>query len=198
MEGIVNRSPLPALATFAILALLPLSLQAQPSDEEKMREALGAAPSGVAENAAILDWPAEEGGDFRVLREGSNGWTCLPDQPGDLRDNYEPMCNDAVWMAWYRTVVMEGEPPRVDGLGVSYMLNAEWATSNTDPGARGPSPDNEWVEGGAHIMLVVPDPAMLDHFPDDPSPDHPYVMYKGTPLVHLMIPMEELVSHGRR
>lgn len=194
----MERSRLRLLAWSVVLSLFPLSLQAQQSDEEKVQEALGAAPPGVTEKATVLDWPTEEGGDFRVLREGSNGWTCLPDQPGDLRDNYEPMCNDAVWMAWFETVVMDGETPQVDGLGVSYMLNSEWATSNTDPSARGPSPDNEWVEGGAHIMLVVPEPAMLDHFPDDPSPHHPYVMYKRTPLVHLMIPMEEAASDGGR
>lgn len=192
----MKRLTLSWLVSLALAALLPLSLQAQQSDEEKIDEALAAAPPSVAEDATVLDWPLEEGGDFRVLREGSNGWTCLPD-PSFNDPNFEPVCNDAEWMEWYEAF-LAGEEPEVDALGVSYMLNADWAVSNTDPTATKPTSDNKWVLGGAHIMVIVPDPAMLDHYPDDPAPDHtspghPYVMWRGTPWAHLMIPMEEVV-----
>ncbi len=178
----------------ALLAagLLPAVLAAQSSDEAKIRDALAAAPPGVAEHATVMDWPAEEGADFRVLREGTNGWTCLPDPPGDDH-NFEPMCNDAAWMKWVKAM-LAGEEPSVDEVGLSYMLNAEYAVSNTDPAATEATADNEWVEGGAHMMMIVPDPAMLEHYPDDPSAEHPYVMWKGTPLVHVMIPMEKVVA----
>lgn len=84
-------------------------------------------------------------------------------------------------------------------MGVSYMLSADYSVSNTDPSATEPTADNEWVEGGAHMMLIVPEPSMLEGYPDDPAPDgtspgHPYVMWKGTPYVHLMIPIEEAVG----
>ena len=183
----------PSLAALVLLGLLPLALQAQKSDDAKIKEALAAGPPGVAEDATVMDWPAEEGGEFRVLREGSNGWTCLPDMPGDPNDNFEPMCNDAAWMEVVKAM-MAGTEPQVENTGLSYMLNADYATSNVDPGATEPTADNEWVEGGAHLMMVVPDPAQLDHYPDDPSPDHPYVMWKGTPYVHVMIPMEKVVA----
>lgn len=192
----MRRLALSGLVSLALAALLPLSLQAQVPDEEKIEEALSAAPPSIAEDATVLDWPAEEGDEFRVLREGSNGWTCLPHPPFHDTNETEggPMCNDAEWMEWTRAFVA-GEEPEVDQAGVSYMLSAEYAVSNTDPTAPEPAPDNEWVEGGAHMMLIVPEPSMLDHYPDDPAPDgtspgHPYVMWKGTPYVHLMIPME--------
>ena len=184
----------PSLAALVAIGLLPLAAHAQQSDDAKIQEALAAGPPGVAADATVLDWPAEPGGEFRVLREGSNGWTCLPDQPDDPKDNFEPMCNDAAWMGVVKAM-MAGEEPRIAEVGISYMLNAEWAVSNVDPGATEPTADNEWVEGGAHLMMVVPDPAMLEHYPDDPSPDRPYVMWKGTPYVHVMIPMEEVVAN---
>jgi len=190
----MNRCISVSLASIAVLALLPLTLHAQRSDQEKIEEALAAGPPGVAEGAAVMDWPAEEGGDFTLLREGSNGWTCLPDPPGD--ENFEPMCNDETWMTWVRAMVA-GEEPEIGEAGLSYMLSAKWAVSNTDPGATGPTSDNEWVEGGAHMMMIVPDPAMLDHYPDDPSPTRPYVMWKGTPYVHVMIPLEQVASRGQ-
>lgn len=196
----MSRIPLTALAPLALLAVLPLSLPAQKAEmaqksaDQKMEEALGAAPAGVAENATIMDWPSEEGGEFTVLREGSNGWTCLPDPPGE---NFEPMCNDGTWMSWVEAF-MAGEEPRVETLGISYMLNSTGETSNTDPGATGKTADNEWHEVGPHMMVLVPDPAMLEIYPDDPSSSLPYVMWKGTPYVHLMIPMEAGMASAPR
>lgn len=188
----MKRMALRWSASIVLAGLLPAALHAQQSDEAKIREALAAAPAGIAAEATVMDWPVDPGGEFRVLREGTNGWTCLPDPPGDDA-NFEPMCNDAPWMGWVKAM-MAGEDPVVEEVGLSWMLNADWAVSNVDPTATGPTADNEWVEGGAHMMMIVPDPAMLEHYPDDPSPDRPYVMWKGTPLVHVMIPLEEVAA----
>ena len=166
---------------------------ADETDEEKIRAALAAAPAKVSADATVLDWPETPSGGFRVLRKGSGNWTCLPDMPGDAQ--YEPSCNDEEWMNWMRAF-QKGEEPKTRRLGVSYMLNSRWALSNTDPTATEPAADNEWVAGGAHLMIIVPDPAMLDGYPDDPGPGA-YVMWKGTPWVHLMVPMEELVENER-
>ena len=43
---------------------------------------MSAAPSTVSANATILDNEIDDAGKFVVLREGSNGWYCLPDAPG--------------------------------------------------------------------------------------------------------------------
>lgn len=173
------------------LVLAPVTALAQeeveyesPDRAAVIKEAISAAPPSITDDATVIDI------EGNVLREGSNGWTCLPDLPGD--DNYEPMCNDAEWMKWL-DAFMNGEEPEVTGLGISYMLSSKWAVSNIDPTATEPTPDNEWVEGGAHLMLIVPDPAMLDGYPDDPGPG-PYVMWKGTPYVHLMVPMEDVAE----
>lgn len=178
------------LTACSLSLLCAVAISAQETDQEKIRAALAAAPPMVSADALVLDWPSEPDGEFRVLREGDNGWTCLPDLPGD--DNYEPMCNDAQWMAWIRAFFY-GEEPRTTALGVSYMLNSRGGTSNSDPMATDPGAVDDWVESGAHLMMIVPDPAMLDHYPDVPGPGA-YVMWKGTPWVHIMVPMEELVG----
>lgn len=187
----MSRTIRPCLSALLWLAFVPAAVSAQqemefesPDRDALIEEATSAAPASIAADATVMDL------EGNVLREGTNGFTCLPDMPGD--ENYEPMCNDAEWMKWVHAF-MGGEEPEVSGLGVSYMLTSKWAVSNIDPAATEPTPDNEWVEGGAHLMLIVPDPAMLEGYPDDPGPG-PYVMWKGTPYAHLMIPMEDVAG----
>lgn len=184
-----RRSTLTATALFIVVATPALGQQ---SDAEKLRDALAAAPPQVSANATVLDWPSEPGGEFRVLQEGSNGWTCLADLPGD--DNFEPMCNDAAWMEWIHAFAA-GEEPSVDRVGVSYMFNSRWAVSNLDPMATEETSDNLWVEGGGHIMIIVPDRTMLDQYPTEPGPGA-YVMWGDTPYAHLMVPLEEMLPHA--
>ena len=47
---------------------------------------------------------------------------------------------------------------------------------------------NEWIEEGSHLMILAP-PAMLENFPTDPHNGGPYVMWKGTPYQHIMVPI---------
>jgi hypothetical protein len=54
------------------------------SDEWKIANALSAGPASITEHAAVLDWPTnlKDGMSHgRVLRPGTNGWTCMPDIP---------------------------------------------------------------------------------------------------------------------
>jgi hypothetical protein len=57
--------------------------------------------AGMAEHAAVIDWPANPKDGMshgRVLRQGTNGWTCMPDVPG--RPQHNPMCVDETMMKW--------------------------------------------------------------------------------------------------
>ena len=48
---------------------------------------------------------------------------------------------------------------------------------------------NEWLEdGGPHVMMLVPDLAMLEGMSTDPHNGGPYVMWRGTDFAHVMIP----------
>lgn len=193
------RPILTAVATMLIVAPLgaqpPASAQPAATDESKIADASRAGPAGLTANATILDWPAGEGKDFTVLRQGTNGWICLPDHPGLPND--EPMCLDEQWMGWVRAFVA-GAAPETKGVGVSYMLNTTWSVSNTDPMAQKSTADNHWHSGGSHLMLIVPDMALLRHYPTEPRANEPYVMWQGTPYVHLMIPIPEGHAGGSK
>jgi hypothetical protein len=63
------------------------------SDEWKIANTLSAGPASITEHAAVIDWPANPKDGLshgRVLRQGANGWTCIPDVPGSAR--HDPMC----------------------------------------------------------------------------------------------------------
>jgi hypothetical protein len=74
-------------------------------------------------------------------------------------------------------------------MGFAYMLQGDLPVSNTDPFATAPTPTNQWIQtGGPHIMVLVPDPKLLEGISTDPENGGPFVMWKGTPYAHLMIP----------
>ena len=50
------------------------------SKAAKIASAMAAAPASIAKNATVKDWP-DKSGNMALLREGSNGWTCLPSHP---------------------------------------------------------------------------------------------------------------------
>ncbi len=167
-------------------------LSATASIEEKIQNVMEAAPRSIAENAAILDWPAEAGGEPPVLREGSNDWTCLPDNPGTPGE--DPMCVDQPWAAWLNAY-MTGTEPQITAPGISYMLAGGQDASNTDPFATEPAPGEQWVATPAHIMLLAPSGLDTADFTTDHHSGGPYIMWEGTPYEHLMIPVEAGGSH---
>jgi len=73
--------------------------------------------------------------------------------------------------------------------GTAYMLAGDVGSSNTDPYAEAPTSNNQWVEPGPHLMVLVPNPAELDGVSTDPYGGGPFVMWKGTPYVHIMVPV---------
>jgi hypothetical protein len=69
------------------------------------------------------------------------------------------------------------------------MLRGDNGASNTDPWAKAPTVDNQWVVSPAHIMLLYEDKKMLDSYTTDPKNGGPWVMWKGTPYAHVMVPV---------
>jgi hypothetical protein len=157
---------------------------------QKIANAMGAAPASIAKSATIMDWPATEGGKPSQLRAGSSDWVCFPNSPGEYgrASIDDPMCLDKQWQAWGEAW-MSKTPPKVTGTGIGYMLKGDKGASNTDPYATGPTADNQWVVSPAHIMVLYEDAKMLDAFTTDPKSGGPWVMWKGTPYAHLMVPV---------
>lgn len=164
-----------------------IGVQGAAADDAAMIEsAESAAPAAVASGAAIH--AMDEQGGMRTLREGTNGFWCMPDNPAT--PGPDPMCGDANAMEWAMAWVEKKAPPE-GKVGFIYMLSGGTDASNTDPYATAPAPDNNWVETGPHVMIVNA-MDLMQGYPDDAAPDTsmPYVMWAGTPYAHLMIPVE--------
>ena len=136
-----------------------------------------AGPASVTTNATI------KAPDGTVLRQGSNSYTCYPQQ-----DMIGPMCNEAVWDELIQSMLNKREFTPTS-LSVSYMLAGEGnaiGVSNSDPYASDPAKSEDWIKEGPHLMIIVPDRAMLEGLSTDPS-DPVYVMWKDTPYAHIMV-----------
>jgi hypothetical protein len=193
-EARMRSAPTFRIAAVVLLAALvagPLRAQnadttssanrpATAQDAELIASALSAAPASIGEIATVRSF------DGRVLREGPSEWVCMPDMP--QVPNNTPVCLDAPWQAMMGAL-MQKQTPHVTKMGFGYMLQGDMPASNTDPFATGPTPTNQWIQHGPpHIMVLVPDPSVLDSLPTDPEKGGPYVMWKGTPYAHIMVP----------
>jgi hypothetical protein len=161
--------------------------KAAPTDKQLIASAMSAAPARVAKGATIL--AMEAGGKMRTLREGKNGFTCMPDNPAT--PGPDPMCMDKNAMEWVHAWIAR-KPPSAGKVGFMYMLAGGTDASNTDPYATKPEPNNNWIKTGPHIMVVGGDAAFYDSYPKGAKPDTsvPYVMWPGTPYQHLMAPVK--------
>ncbi len=165
------------LAGPLIIAMLPATLNAQGKAEEMIKDALSATTPEMAEGATVVDW------ENNVLKKGDNGWTCLPTPAGFEK---APMCFDAPWLAWADAWMNKTEL-NITQVGISYMLAGDSGASNSDPYAQEETDD--WVVVGPHLMIIVPDASMLEGIPTDPENGGPWVMWKGTPYAHIMVPV---------
>jgi len=165
------------LSTCFCLALLGSTTAFADEHGALIANAESAGPPAVTSKATI------KAPDGTVLRKGSNDYTCYPQQ-----DVMGPMCNDAVWDALIQAM-MTKQSFKADQFSVSYMLAGEGTAlgvSNSDPYATDPGKSDDWVKEGPHLMIAVPDRAMLEGLSTDPS-DPVYVMWKDTPYAHIMV-----------
>jgi hypothetical protein len=147
------------------------------SDEWKIENALAAAPASIADRATVIDWPSNPKDGLshgRVLRQGRNGWTCMPDVPG--RPQHNPMCADETLMKWF-AATLAGEKPSIDRVGLAYMLLGEARQGQNAAPAKDPTQVKEWFYIGPHVMVVLPDSDQeaLRGINQDLSNNEPYV-----------------------
>jgi len=174
---------------FVVLVLLtPVIVYAQHSrkpgasrltNAQKIALAMSAGPTEIARHATIIDMT--DMSKPKQLRAGTNGWVCYA-----MID--EPMCLDKEWQKWAQAWMSKSDLT-INGTGIGYMLRGDKGASNTDPYATGPTADNQWVVAPPHIMVLYQDPKMLDAYPTDPKSGGPWVMWKGTPYAHVMVPV---------
>jgi hypothetical protein len=174
------------------------------SDDWKIANALSAGPAAITEHATVIDWPANPNDEMshgRVLRRGSNGWTCMPDVPG--RPQHDPMCVDETMMKWFMAT-LAGKKPDIDRVGLSYMLMGDVRQGQDVTSAYGraknPSEVRKWFYIGPHIMVVLPDSAKdaLRGINQDLSNNKPYTTLLNSADVATPLWVIPLAKGGNR
>ena len=163
--------------TLLLISTLPMLAVA---GGHRVAHAQSAAPASISADATVI----VEG---EVVKEGTNGWTCMPDVlPGDNA----PMCNDAVWMEMLTAVGAKADYTP-SAIGISYMLQGDIGSgvSNSDPYADHANAE-DYVETGPHLMIIVPK-ELMEGITDDPSQGGPWIMWGDTPYAHVMVPLDE-------
>ena len=148
--------------------------------KQKIASAMSAAPSRISANATIQDK------DGTILKEGSNGWTCLPG--GKAGSTSYPMCHDQVFMNWMATV-WQDKPFTTDVIGYSYMLAGGYAADFKNPKAKIPEEAKDNYFEGPHMMLILPDRSARNMLPSEPSGGGIFVLWQDTPMELVIIPI---------
>jgi len=114
-----------AIATFVVAGVFGVSAaaaigvaqsRAAGEDDALITSAMSAAPKPVADGATIVAMGKD--GSMRVVRKGTNGFTCMPDNP--TTPGPDPMCLDANAMEWAQAWMTKKAPP--NKVGFMYML----------------------------------------------------------------------------
>jgi hypothetical protein len=149
------------------------------STQVKIARAMSAGPTEVAKAARIVDTDAQ--GKMVVLREGNNGFTCMP---GNLKVVGEPpMCVDAPSMQWFADAKAHKPKPTNTVPGITYMLAGATQRSDSDPHDTTSMP----IDVGPHWMIMWPFDPKTTGLPTTHKPTGAYIMWAGSPYAHVHI-----------
>ena len=102
--------------TLALVVLIGVSISADDmkhmksatmTDKQIIASATAAAPASVAKNASVVAINAD--GTMRTVRQGTNGFTCMADNPAS--PGPDPMCLDKNAMEWAGAWMSHKTPP---------------------------------------------------------------------------------------
>jgi hypothetical protein len=150
------------------------------SPAEIIRSATSAAPRNIAEHAAVM--APDANGKMTELRAGTNGWTCLADEPDT--PGVDPMCLDKAAMQWVQSWMDKTPKPTNTVPGIVYMLQGGSDISATDPFQ---TKTDHFIESPPHYMIMWPFDAKATGFSTTPKKTGTWIMWAGTPYAHLMI-----------
>lgn len=172
--GITFRTP-----ANANMSVRSSTTEASDVTQDKIARAMSAGPSDVARSARIVDTDAQ--GNRVVLREGSNGFTCMPGNPEVIGE--PPMCSDAAAMLWGADFKARKPRPTNTVPGITYMLAGATQRSDSDPYDQ----TSEAITVGPHWMIMWPFDPKATGLPTTHKPTGAYVMWAGSPYAHLHV-----------
>ena len=152
--------------------------------EVQMARAIAAGPREVTESARIMGTDAQ--GKPIVLREGKNGFTCLPGNPKVV--GRPASCSNEAARQW-STDLAAGKPgPTNSVAGIIYML-----AGATERGASGST-----IKVGPQWMIIWPFDPKATGLSATKKDNGAYILWAGTPYAHLHImgqPIGKPVEH---
>jgi len=168
-----------------------------------------AAPPFIGKHATVMD-------GAKVLRKGTNGWTCVsanPHPPETFKekgwDNAHqsmPVCGDKNafdWIGPYAKTLGTGKLhiPEMKADGWAWMLQGDMGEDNNVVGkvadaAWGKEHPDNWIMGGTHLMMLPKDPEVWAGYNSDFATGGPYIMFPddekfGNHFAHMMIPHKD-------
>lgn len=147
--------------------------------QAKIERAMSAGPPQIARLARIIDKDAQ--GHTVVLREGTNGFTCMPGNPKVIGD--PPMCADGPSMQWAADFAAHKPKPTNTVPGITYMLAGATQRSDSDPYDKTSSP----ITVGPHWMIMWPFDAKATGLPTTHRDTGAYIMWSGSPYAHVHV-----------
>ena len=161
----------------------PSLAQSAASEEEstqaKIQRALSAGPPNVTKEATVAE--ADTKGRLKILRPGTNDFTCMPGDPKGV--GMPPMCEDKVAMQWNSDFETHKPKPTTTGPGIEYMLAGATQRSDSDPFDKTSPP----IRIGPHWMILWPFDPATSGLPTVHKPTGAYIMWAGTPWAHVHI-----------
>jgi hypothetical protein len=154
---------------------LPADIDAQ----AKIARALAAAPEDIAMSAKVVATDAQ--GKTAVLREGTNGFTCMPGNPDVV--GQPAMCMDAASMQWAADFKAHKPKPTNTVPGITYMLAGATQRSDSDPyDTTSPA-----IIVPPHWMIMWPLDPKATGLPTKHKDTGAYIMWAGSPYAHLHV-----------
>ena len=156
-----------------------LQRSASDTSQSKIARAMSAGPDDIARSARIIDTDTE--GNTVVLREGSNGFTCMPGNPKVIGE--PPMCVDAASLQWFADAKAHKPKPTNTVPGITYMLAGATQRSDSDPNDK----TSPAITVGPHWMIMWPFDPKTTGLPTTHKPTGAYIMWAGSPYAHLHV-----------
>ncbi|CAH0998867.1 hypothetical protein LEM8419_00182 [Neolewinella maritima] len=167
------------------------------SDEARIATALLAAPEASRSGAKVIGYNAA--GELVTLREGTNEFICLADDPG--KDGFNAACYHRdlePFMARGRELKAEGKtPPEIDAIREAEVKDKTLAMAPTGatlhiyygPEVRYDPTTGEVEQAKYRYVVYMPyATAASTGLPESPvAPNHPWIMDPGTHRAHIMI-----------
>jgi hypothetical protein len=172
--------------TAVLLSTAAMTFAAEKTVEQQVQEAVLALPEQLRDGAAIVRF---EGGERKVLREGTNGMICQPDDPDTPGIGIwcYPKTHDAYARRWYQLEAQGKKPAEVDAI-VAEEIQAgklEWPAVAVNYNLRGQSLDNAVPLTVVFVPFATGDSLGISEERDF---YRPWLMNAGTAFAHIMIP----------